>query len=65
VLYIALMGGLTVVLYRLIVQDWLAGILPEAVAAGLAWVLAGVVVILASAGVLGELRGGRTPTSAR
>jgi putative peptide zinc metalloprotease protein len=65
VLYIALMGVLTVILYRLIVQDWLAGILPEAVAAGMAWVLAGAVVILASAGVLGELRGWRAPTAAR
>ncbi len=65
VLYIASMGVVTLVLYRLIVQDWLANLLSEAVAAGLAWVLAAVVVILASAGVLGELRGGRAPTASR
>ncbi len=64
-LYIALMGVLTVVLYRLIVQDWLAGILPDAVASGMAWVLAAVVVVLVSAGVLGELRGTRPPASTR
>jgi putative peptide zinc metalloprotease protein len=65
VLYIASMGVITVVLYRLIVEDWLAGILPGAVAASMAWVLAAAVVILASAGVLGELRRGRTPLAAR
>ncbi len=65
VLYISSMGALAVVLYRLIVQDWLTGILPGAVASGMAWALAAVVVILASAGILGELRGGRTPVAAR
>ncbi len=64
-LYIALMGVLTVVLYRLIVQDWLAGILPGAVASGMAWVLAAAVVVLASFGVLGELRGRRPTARAR
>ncbi len=64
-LYIALMGVLTVVLYRLIVQDWLAGILSGAVASGMAWVLAAVVVVLASAGVLGELRGTRPQAATR
>jgi hypothetical protein len=47
------------------VQDWLAGILPDAVASGMAWVLAAVVVVLVSAGVLGELRGTRPPASTR
>lgn len=65
VLYIALMGVLTVVLYRLIVEGWLAGLLGEGVASGMAWALAFAVVILASAGVLGELRGVRTPSASK
>ena len=49
-LYIALMAVLTV-LYRLIVQGWMEGILPQVLAAGLAWVLAAAVVVLAAVGV--------------
>jgi hypothetical protein len=33
------------------------GILPEVLAAGLAWALTAAVVVLAAVGVLGELRG--------
>jgi putative peptide zinc metalloprotease protein len=65
VLYIAFSAALTVVLYRLIVQDWLSGILPDPVAAGLAWALAAAVVVLVVAGMLGELRGGRRPAPGR
>jgi hypothetical protein len=57
VLYIAFSAVLTVVLYHLIVQQWLAGILSDAVATSLTWVLAAPVVILAVFGVMGELRG--------
>ena len=57
VLYVALMAVLTVVLYRLVVQGWMEGILPEVLAAGLAWALAAAVVELAAVSVLGELRG--------
>jgi hypothetical protein len=46
-----------VVLYRLVVQGWMEGILPNVLAAGLAWVLAAAVVVLAAVSVLGELRG--------
>jgi putative peptide zinc metalloprotease protein len=56
VLYVALMAVLMVVLYRLVVQGWIEGILPDVLAAGLAWVLAGAVVVLAAFSVLGELR---------
>jgi putative peptide zinc metalloprotease protein len=56
VLYVAFSAVLTVVLYRLIVQGWMEGILPEVLAAGLAWVLAAAVVVLATVSVLGELR---------
>jgi putative peptide zinc metalloprotease protein len=57
VLYVALMAVLTVVLYRLVVQGWMEGILPNVLAAGLAWVLAAAVVVLAAVSVLGEFRG--------
>jgi hypothetical protein len=65
VLYIAFSAVLTVVLYRLIVQEWLAGIVSDAVAAALAWALAAAVVILAALSVTGELRGARRPTPGR
>ena len=51
------MAVLTVVLYRLVVQGWMEGILPEVLAAALAWALAAAVVELAAVSVLGELRG--------
>ena len=57
VLYAALMAVLTVVLYRLVVQGWMEGIMPQILAAGLAWALAAAVVVLAAVSVLGELRG--------
>jgi putative peptide zinc metalloprotease protein len=56
-LYVAFSAVLTVVIYRLVVQGWMEGILPQVLAAGLAWALAGAVVVLAAVGVLGELRG--------
>ena len=65
VLFVAFSAALTVVLYRLIVQDWLSSILSDAVAAGLAWALAAAVVVLAVAGMLGELRGARRPAPGR
>jgi ascorbate-specific PTS system EIIC-type component UlaA len=65
VLFVAFSAALTVVLYRLIVQDWLSSILSDAVAAGLAWALAAAVVVLAVAGMLGELRGVRPPAPGR
>jgi putative peptide zinc metalloprotease protein len=65
VLYIAFSAVLTVVLYRLIVQDWLSNILGDAVAAALAWTLAAAVVVLAVIGMLGELRGVRRPAPGR
>ena len=65
VLFIAFSAALTVVLYRLILQDWLSGLLNGTVAAGLAWALAAAVVVLAVAGVAGELRGARRPAPGR
>jgi putative peptide zinc metalloprotease protein len=57
VLYVALMAVLTVVLYRLVVQGWMEGIMPHVLAAGLVWALAAAIVVLAVVSVLGELRG--------
>jgi putative peptide zinc metalloprotease protein len=57
VLYVAFSAVLTVVIYRLVVQGWMEGILPDVLAAGLAWALAATVVVLAVVGVMGELRG--------
>jgi putative peptide zinc metalloprotease protein len=65
VLFIAFSAALTVVLYRLILQDWLSGLLNGTVAAGVAWALAAAVVVLAVAGVAGELRGARRPAPGR
>src|SRR3712207_3363027 len=65
VLYVALMAVLTVVLYRLIMQGWMEGIMPAVVAAGLAWVLAAAVVVLAALSVLSELSGVRSAATGR
>jgi len=65
VLFIAFSAMLTVVLYRLIVQDWLSGLLTDTVASGVAWALAAAVVVLAVTGVAGELRGARRPAPGR
>jgi hypothetical protein len=65
VLYVAFSAALVVALYRLTVQGWLSGVLPGAAASGLAWALAALVVALAVAGLLGELRGVRTPAPGR
>ena len=56
-IYVAFSAVLTVVIHRLVVQGWMEGIMPQVLAAGLAWALAGAVVVLAAVGVLGELRG--------
>jgi hypothetical protein len=65
VLFVVFSAALTVVLYRLILQDWLSSILSDAVTAGLAWALAAAVVVLAVAGMLGEPRGARRPAPGR
>jgi len=64
-LYVALMAVLTVVFYRLILQDWMTRVLPEVVTSGIAWALAAVVVVLATASVIGELRAARAPSPGR
>lgn len=56
-LFVAFSAVLTVVIYRLVVQGWMEGIMPHVLAAGLAWALAAAIVVLAAVSVLGELRG--------
>jgi hypothetical protein len=65
VLYVAFSAALVVALYRLTVQGWLSGVLPGAAASALAWALAALVVALAVAGVMGQMRGVRTPAPGR
>jgi putative peptide zinc metalloprotease protein len=55
--YIAVMIGVTIVIYRLTVERWLAHVIPHVVASGLAWLLALAVAVLCTLGVIGELRG--------
>jgi CRP-like cAMP-binding protein/Zn-dependent protease len=57
--YILLMGVLTLVSYRLFLQDYIARLMPPALAASLAWMLGLTVVVLSLAGVVGELRGNK------
>jgi hypothetical protein len=54
---VAFSAVLTVVIYRLVVQGWMEGIMPQVLAAGLAWALAAAIVVVAAISVLGELRG--------
>jgi len=56
-LYVSLMAGLTLIFYRLFLQDWLGRFLPGPIAVYLTWFLAMIVVILSTVGVIGELRG--------
>lgn len=55
-IYVGLMGVLTLASYRLLVQDWMTRVMSDSLASGLAWVLAGLVVLLSLMSVLGELR---------
>jgi len=57
VLYVLVMGIVTLVVYQLVVQRWIGHMLPSGVAAALAWVLAATVVTLSLAALTGELRG--------
>lgn len=58
-LYVGIMAAALVLLYRLTVQQWFAGLLPESVAASLAWVLAAAAVLGVGGNVWNALRGGR------
>lgn len=58
-LYVAAMTALSVVVYRLVVQGWIALLLPAPVAAALAWVLAGGVALLSVSAVLSGLQAPR------
>jgi putative peptide zinc metalloprotease protein len=54
--YVALIVALTLLFYRLFLQEWLTRFLPGAIATYLAWGLALAVAVLSKAGVIGELR---------
>ncbi len=59
VLYIAVMGVASIVVYRLVVEGWIAAVVPAGIARALAWVLAGSVTLLASLGLAADVRGSR------
>jgi putative peptide zinc metalloprotease protein len=58
-LYVAAMAVVTVLLYRVALQGWISRLVPGTVAAGIAWVPAGALVVLCALGLAGELRGVR------
>jgi putative peptide zinc metalloprotease protein len=55
--YIVLLAVLTVISYRILLQDWIARILPVPIAFGLAWAFAAAVIALYALGIAAELRG--------
>ncbi|HMS40827.1 MAG TPA: cyclic nucleotide-binding domain-containing protein [Pyrinomonadaceae bacterium] len=55
--YIVLMGVLTIVSYLIFFQDWMMQVVSANFAAALAWILGLVVIILSLLSVAGELRG--------
>lgn len=64
VLYIVLAGALMLTLYRVVIQGWLAAILPVALASATAWVFTAGLVALALLAVVGDLRPSRRGASA-
>jgi Zn-dependent protease len=59
VLYLGVEAILTVALYRLFVEGWLARFAPPALAANLAWGLAALVIALTVTGIVADLRATR------
>jgi len=62
--YIAALIVVIVVVHRHVLQDWLATLLPAALASGVAWGLGGLVVFMAGAGIAADL-GYAQPKDAR
>jgi putative peptide zinc metalloprotease protein len=56
IVYIGFMSVITVLVYRTLVERWVAGVLPAAVAADLTWVVALLVVVIAVAALSSEMR---------
>lgn len=61
-LFVGVTAVVTVALYRLTVEGWLARVLPRTMAAGLAWIVAIAVIAATVATTVGELRGARKTT---
>lgn len=55
-IYVVAMAVVTVVVYRLLLEHLIARAIPSAVASGLGWGLAAVIVVLASAGAIQDMR---------
>jgi putative peptide zinc metalloprotease protein len=56
ILYVIAMAALTVFLYRVYLQAWLAKWIPDWLSSGLAWLLAGCVVVFSAVNVLGDMK---------
>jgi putative peptide zinc metalloprotease protein len=56
VFYVVAMSSLTLILYRVFLQGWMAKWIPAALASGLAWILAAAVVVLSAANIVSDLR---------
>ena len=56
ILYLIGSAALVVVLYRAVLEGWVARWLPTAVAAALGWLVAGTFVLFMLAGIIGDLR---------
>ena len=59
VIYIGFEAIFTVALYRLFVEDWLARVVPPALAANLAWGFAALIIALTVTGIVADLRATR------
>lgn len=61
-LYILVMAFFVVVVYRIVLQDLVAGVVPAAIASGLAWLFAGGLAGLLLLATLAQIRGKRAPS---
>jgi hypothetical protein len=61
IFYVLGIAALTIVFYRLVLQDWIGAVLPDPVASALAWVAGLSVIVLAGFALAGEIfaAGGR------
>jgi CRP-like cAMP-binding protein/Zn-dependent protease len=56
IVFVFVLAGLAIVLYRVVLQSWADEALPHAVAVGLSWVFAAGVIALTTAAAIGDLR---------
>ena len=59
ILYVVAMALLTMLVYRVALQEWVTRFMPSVVAAGLVWVAAGALVLLSAITIVGDIGGVR------